>query len=162
MPSRVIEEMLAILKGKSAKEQLQQRWIGVILKKDYPDKVRGQLITFTIPSRGYMEIELNAHDPVEEWLMTVVHELGHTFEFGVLQDGKLIPLEFTPRVTRKEKALLKNSPDWRINARVAYYHRRREEKVCEEFANAWLQSENNYQELRKLLMPLITQVRIDL
>lgn len=147
MPSRVIEEMLEALKGESVKEQLQQRWIGAILKKNYSDKVHGQLITFTIPSRGYMEIEVNARDPLEEWLITVGHELVHTFEFGIPESGKLIPLKFMPRLTRKEKVLLKNSRDWRINARVAYYRRRREEKVCEEFANAWLQIGNNYQEL---------------
>ncbi|MBI3335577.1 MAG: hypothetical protein HY001_03710 [Candidatus Portnoybacteria bacterium] len=161
MRNLAVEQMLESLKGKSVVEQLRERGIGALKKRHYPDtfNARGQLTPFTTPA-GYMTIEVNARDPFEEWLMTVGHELGHTFVYGIPQDDEVVPFELWPKLTKRERRLLKKSLDWRVNAYIGYKHERSEEKLCERFAEAWLKQGSNRHELEELLQQLVEREKV--
>ena len=74
-----------------------------------------------------MFVEINGHTSFDDWLMTIGHELCHSFE-----DTQGIGL--TSADTNEE-----NLDEW-------------VEELCEEFSRRWLRTGTNYHEIRELFI----------
>ena len=137
-----VERFLRRLNGKTLLEQFQSQHIRYLEKSKWLNPKGGRLVPVdgNNESRAYFRIWYCPKDPVEEILLAVGHELGHSFGFDSKDPDKLKPIW-------PHRSFL--NPEYK-----------EVEKFCDAFATAWLEDLYTRETLTRVIVQCVEQGEI--
>lgn len=136
IPSLVCK-LLAVLPGKNFQDHITARQIRKI---EFAHMLSDAMLMRTPDEQGFdIVLSFDSRSSVEEWMISIGHELGHTFAYGIRLSS---PLHLR----------------WRLSF---CFTDPNEEKFCELFGTQWATLDGGHLTLRTLLQTYLEKTRAE-